>query len=296
MPILDWDPGTSPEAPGVLYFYEQGQDPSTGFQVTSRGVLQGATSAAYTGATAATDVVTTQVSGDTLPRLTVDADGSLRWGSGGAVPDVSVGRYAVGGLEISGALRFTNGQLLFRSDGSVTLFSSAVDTLHTDNSLDVAKNITTAGTMTSTGSAAASVAAASLVTGDTVDRFRRRADGRMDFGPGGAAARDVGFFRPAAGQLGTDGSFVLTAAGGGLQVKEGANATMGIATLVAGTVTVNTTKVTANSRIFLTAQTSAGTRGSPGVTARVAGTSFTITSTSGTDTSTVAWWIAEPAA
>lgn len=89
----------------------------------------------------------------------------------------------------------------------------------------------------------------------------------------------------------------LTTAGNGLYVKEGTNATMGIATLVAGTVVVNTNKVTANSRIFLTVQ-SLGTVAvaTPiAITARVAGTSFTITSSGITDTSVVAWQITEPA-
>lgn len=89
--------------------------------------------------------------------------------------------------------------------------------------------------------------------------------------------------------------FKLTTVGKGIYVKEGTNATMGIATLVAGTVTVNTTKVTANSRIFLTRQTNAGTvGGSVDVTARTAGTSFTITSGNALDTSDVAWIIIEP--
>lgn len=82
----------------------------------------------------------------------------------------------------------------------------------------------------------------------------------------------------------------------GLTVKEGANTKQGIATLVAGTVTVANTSVTANSRIFLTIQ-SLGTVTSPqaiGVTARVAGTSFTITSAGGTDTSVIAYEIFEP--
>lgn len=94
--------------------------------------------------------------------------------------------------------------------------------------------------------------------------------------------------------LGQD--FKLLVAGGGIYLKEGSNATMGVATLVAGTVTVSTTKVTANSRIILTRQTTAGTLGSSvDVTARVAGTSFTITSNGSTlDTSTVAWLIIEP--
>lgn len=81
----------------------------------------------------------------------------------------------------------------------------------------------------------------------------------------------------------------------GLFVKEGSNAKQGIATLVAGTVTVSNTAVTAESRIFLTGQDDNG--GTPGflrVSARVAGTSFTITSSSNTDTSIVAYEIFEP--
>lgn len=85
---------------------------------------------------------------------------------------------------------------------------------------------------------------------------------------------------------------------GGLGVKqhifEGANAAMGIATLVAGTVTVNNNLVTANSRIFLTNNNPGGAVGALSISARVAGTSFTITSTSGTDTSDIAWEIKEP--
>lgn len=87
----------------------------------------------------------------------------------------------------------------------------------------------------------------------------------------------------------------LQAAGNGFYVKEGTNATMGIATLVAGTVVVNTTKVTANSRIFLTHQNNSGTLGEVTVSARTAGTSFTITSLNVLDTSDIAWIIIEPA-
>ena len=90
------------------------------------------------------------------------------------------------------------------------------------------------------------------------------------------------------------GSVDVQTAGQGLKVAEGANAKQGLATLVAGTVTVATTAVTANSRILLTVQTVAGTQGTVTVTARTAGTSFTITSTNAADTSTVAWEIIEP--
>lgn len=82
--------------------------------------------------------------------------------------------------------------------------------------------------------------------------------------------------------------------GKGLAVAEGANAKQGTAVLVAGTVTVANTAVTANSRILLTTQTPGGTAGFLVVSARVAGTSFTILSSNAADTSTVAYEIFEP--
>lgn len=85
----------------------------------------------------------------------------------------------------------------------------------------------------------------------------------------------------------------VQAAGQGLRVAEGANAKQGTATLAAGTVTVANTSVTANSRIFLTGQVLGGTAGGLNVTSRIAGTSFTVTSTNAADTSTFAYEIFE---
>lgn len=68
---------------------------------------------------------------------------------------------------------------------------------------------------------------------------------------------------------------------------------LGTATLVGGTVTVTTSQVTAKSRIFMTRNTPGGTPGylSAPVASFTAGTSFVINSTSGTDTSTVNWYV-----
>lgn len=94
----------------------------------------------------------------------------------------------------------------------------------------------------------------------------------------------------------TGGDLILATAGSGLKVKEGgAAARMGAATLVAGTVVVNTTAVTANSRIMLAGQNSSGTHGELTISARTAGTSFTITSSNAADTRSVGWIIFEPA-
>lgn len=84
-------------------------------------------------------------------------------------------------------------------------------------------------------------------------------------------------------------------AGEGLHFKEGSNAIMGTLTLNGATeVTVNTTKVTATSRIFLAIQSPAGTvSGVAYVSSRVAGTSFGVKGIA-LDTSIVAWMIVEP--
>lgn len=91
------------------------------------------------------------------------------------------------------------------------------------------------------------------------------------------------------------GDLAVNTAGKGLRVKEGANAKQGVATLVAGSVVVANTSITANSRIFLTGQQDGGTAGFTRVSARVVGVSFTITSSSVTDTSIIAYEIFEPA-
>lgn len=65
----------------------------------------------------------------------------------------------------------------------------------------------------------------------------------------------------------------------------------GTATLVAGTVTVSDTSITANSVIRLGGKTIGGTPGALYVSARSAGASFDITSTNGADTSVVQYWI-----
>lgn len=91
------------------------------------------------------------------------------------------------------------------------------------------------------------------------------------------------------------GDLVLATAGEGVRIKEGTNARIGVATLVAGTVVVNTSVVTATSRIMLTGQNSSGAHGELTVSARVAGTSFTITSSNAGDTRDVGWIIFEPA-
>lgn len=79
-----------------------------------------------------------------------------------------------------------------------------------------------------------------------------------------------------------------------LKVAEVVNGKQGVATLVAGTVVVANTSITATSRIILTPQETGLFTGSLRVSARTVGVSFTILSTALTDTAQVAYEIFEP--
>jgi hypothetical protein len=105
---------------------------------------------------------------------------------------------------------------------------------------------------------------------------------------------DAGDVKVQSGQLSVE------TAGKGLSIKEGANAKMGITgTFPTGspnTVTVSTTAVTANSRIFLTAQSDpAGVNAAMTIASVTAGTSFDIRASNTAFNGTVAWMIVEPA-
>lgn len=74
-----------------------------------------------------------------------------------------------------------------------------------------------------------------------------------------------------------------------------ANTVVGTATLVGGTVTVSTAAVKTGDLIFTSRNTTGGTAGhlNAPVASIVNSTSFVINSSSGTDTSTVNWWIVD---
>lgn len=96
---------------------------------------------------------------------------------------------------------------------------------------------------------------------------------------------------PTTDKLEVTGNISLMSAGNKIKIATGSNASVGTATLVTGTVTVATTAAATASKIFVTVVTPGGTQGFLSVPTIVNGTSFTINSTSGTETSTVNWWI-----
>lgn len=77
---------------------------------------------------------------------------------------------------------------------------------------------------------------------------------------------------------------------GKISVTTGTNKSAGTGTFSSGAATINTNQVTANSLIFIQ-YTSCSSCGSTYISAKTAGTSFTVTSTNGSDASTFNWWI-----
>lgn len=121
-----------------------------------------------------------------------------------------------------------------------------------------------------------------------------QAGGTWSFGVEGSAASVT--LDAATGNAAFAGAVTAAGMSGPLSVSTaGGAARMGRATLVSGGATVSTTAVTAGSNIFMCVQVPGGSVGTPRVASRIAGTSFTIASSQGTDTSTVAWLIVEPA-
>lgn len=113
---------------------------------------------------AATIVANARVTGDTVSRLTVGADGKLSWGAGGSTAtDVTLSRNSVGLLNVGGGLQTQN----------------------------------------ATGTATTATSFASNIVGDTFDRLRVYGDGKHEWGTG-AAARDTNLYRAGVGLLKTD--------------------------------------------------------------------------------------------
>lgn len=90
-------------------------------------------------------------------------------------------------------------------------------------------------------------------------------------------------------------AFAAPVSAPGFRASEAANGKQGVATLVAGTVTIANTSITANSRILISPQEGGVLTGFLRVSARTVGTSFVVSSSVATDTVTFAFEILEPA-
>jgi hypothetical protein len=135
----------------------------------------------------------------------------------------------------------------------------------------------------------------------TIDSVAPSSDGAVIFGSAlimqAASASEPGLVTTAAqtmaGNKTLSGGMTLPI-GAKILIKEGSNARMGQATLVAGTVDVANTSVAASTRVFLSCATPGGTQGFLS-SANTAGVKFTINSSDPADTSVVNWLLIDPA-
>lgn len=151
----------------------------------------------------------TKVAGDALNRLAIKTSGFIEFGGGAVARDTTLYRSVAGVLNSNqfsaDAAAPTGVSHLTRKD--------YVDGLDGANvKLSTAQNITGTKTFTTTtmvalsGTAATDDKLSAFVSGDTVDRFRLSASGSLNFGAGGATARDTTFSRTGAGRLAVTGT------------------------------------------------------------------------------------------
>lgn len=195
---------------------------------------------------------------------------------------VSYPNQITGPVTVTGDLNVTgiiNGQEGLDISGNSTLGGNS----QVDGTLTVNSDVIVAATVT--------VMAGNIQLGADVSIFRDSADvlktNDYFIMPNGQSNGSFSLFGGSANSLN------LGSVGCGIAIKEGTNARSGAATLVGGTVTVANTSVTANTRIQVTGQVDGGTPGWLRISARVPGTSFTITSSSVLDTSVVGWFMIE---
>jgi hypothetical protein len=124
--------------------------------------------------------------------------------------------------------------------------------------------------------------------------------GFLRYAPSGIAGNPITIFNAltwnTSGNVDIEkGELSVSTAGKGFSVKGGPNARIGIgATLVGGSVTVNTTAVATGDVILLSCTAAGGVQGFLRISAIVNAVSFTVTSSSALDTSTFSWVIVRP--
>jgi metal-sulfur cluster biosynthetic enzyme len=160
--------------------------------------------AGYIAQSAADLVLGVSVTGDTVPRLTIDSNGKLAWGPGGSTAtDTDLYRNGVATLKTDGALQ--TGGTLNAANGSLVVSTGAAAFAYASSGGQAVKvtNTTTAPTNPTTQLVAKSAADATLgvqVTGDTQQRILVDSNGKHTWGSGSAAG-DVVLQRSAAGVL-----------------------------------------------------------------------------------------------
>lgn len=268
----------------------------------SNGSLGSSSSFTYSSSTSTLSVpnlsVSTSMGAGTLTTLhatgTTMLDGAVTLGDA-AADAITVTGTVAGSVsltkEANHTLSVVTSTTTNAAGGALTIAAGTAAGNGTGGALTLNAGGTTSGTQGSVLIGAATTAGVTITPATTITGLLT-ADG----GISGAHNGTVGAGTPASGAFTTvaaSDTVTLQTLGKSIQIKEGSNAKMGVASFNgAGWVTVNTTAVGATSRVFVTGQSSSG---ACYVKARVAGTSFDLYSTDTSDSGDAAWVILDPA-
>jgi hypothetical protein len=160
-----------------------------------------------------------EVSGDTDPRFTMDSNGKMKWGPGGATAtDTDLYRESAGVLQtdsqFNAPLAEVNGA---SSTGEVLQVTNTV-TAPTNPNLVVWSETST------------DTAIGVRVTGDTKSRLDTDSTGKFKWGAGGSSASDTNLYRNAAAELKTDDNLTVAESltVGGAQLLAGGAGVVGL--------------------------------------------------------------------
>jgi hypothetical protein len=285
-------------------FTVSGSESGSNLSISVTNTATAAASGAFIGAT-----VTGASSGDAYYLARIAGGQAWTWGLDTSASDSFV-LAASATLGTSNVLSIsTTGDIAF-SLGNISLIRSAIGN-------DVFVNVTNTDNTQATSDAGVSIITGGASAGDPY--ILMGVNGASNFSVGIDNSASDNFVISAAAGLGISNvlsitnlgvvsifnNLVLGNAGNRIQYTSGANAATGTATLVAGTVTVSTTAVTANSKIKLTrasiGATGAAATGNLVIGTVTAGVSFVInsvqaadaTALQASDVSTVTWEISE---
>lgn len=164
-------------------------------------------------ATAATQVAGAKVTADVADRWVLGADGKQTWGDGTGAGDTNLYRSAANTLKTDDAFQAASMVLgaplpvASGGTGAATLDGAGIVTKTGAQVIAGAKTLS--DTITSNLSGTGGVGYAVTVAAEANARYAVLGDGKVEWGAGGAAARDANLYRSGAAELKTDGAFVV---------------------------------------------------------------------------------------